>query len=54
MAVLLDQVNTVATKVIQPGVADNYFKAGPVMAYFRSRFNRKWTGPQIQENYLGR
>ncbi len=48
----LDPVNTVATKLINPGVVDNYFKAGPVMAYFKTRFNRRWTGPQIQENFM--
>lgn len=51
MAIQLDEVNTVATKTIQPGVVDNYFKAGPVMAYLKRRFTRKWTGPLIQENY---
>jgi hypothetical protein len=52
VAIQLDEVNTVATKMIMPGVVDNYFKAGPLMAYLKTRFNRKWTGPQIQENYL--
>ena len=52
MAIQLDEVNTGATKMIMPGVVDNYFKAGPLMAYLKTRFNRKWTGPQIQENYL--
>ena len=52
MAILLDEVNTITTKRIMPGVADNFFKAGPIMAYLRSRFNRKWSGPTIQENYL--
>ncbi len=51
MALLLDEVNTVATKLIQPGIVDNYFKAGPMMAYLKKRFTRKWTGPLIQENY---
>lgn len=50
--VQLDDVNTITTKDIMPGVADNFFKSGPVMAYLRARFNRKWAGPQIQENYL--
>lgn len=50
--ILLDEVNTVATKRIMPGVVDNFFKAGPLMAYLKSRFTRKWTGPIIQENYL--
>ncbi len=51
MAIQLDEVNTVATKTIQPGIVDNYFKAGPVMAYLKKRFTRKWTGPLIQETY---
>ena len=51
-AILLDDVNTITTKDIMPGVADNFFKSGPVTAYLRNRFNRKWVGPQIQENYL--
>lgn len=51
-AVQLDDVNTITTKDIMPGVADNFFKSGPVTAYMRTRFNRKWVGPQIQENYL--
>lgn len=50
--VILDDVNTITTKDIMPGVADNFFKSGPVTAYLRARFNRKWIGPQIQENYL--
>jgi hypothetical protein len=49
--ILLDEVNTVATKTINPGVVDNYFKAGPLMAYLKKRFTRKWNGPLIQENY---
>lgn len=52
MAIQLDEINTVATKRIQPGLVDNYFKSGPVMAYLKTRFNRKWTGPQIQENFM--
>jgi hypothetical protein len=51
VAIQFDEVNTVATKQIQPGIVDNYFKAGPLMAYLKKRFNRKWTGPLIQENY---
>lgn len=46
--ILLDEVNTVATKRIMPGVVDNYFKAGPLMAYLKTRFTQKWTGPIIQ------
>jgi hypothetical protein len=51
VAILLDEVNTVATKRIMPGVVDNFFKAGPLIAYLKSRFTQKWTGPLIQENY---
>lgn len=48
----LDPINTVATKKILPGVVDDFFKAGPLIAYLKTRFTRKWTGPQIQENFL--
>jgi hypothetical protein len=51
-AVLLDDINTVTTKTIMPGVVDNFFRAGPLIAYLKSRFTRKWVGPQIQENYM--
>lgn len=54
MAILLDEVNTITQKTIMPGVVDNFFKAGPLTAYLRSRFTRRWTGPLIQENYLFR
>jgi hypothetical protein len=54
MAILLDEVNTITQKTIMPGVVDNFFKAGPMTAYLKSRFTRKWVGPQIQENYLFR
>ncbi len=52
MSIQLDPVNTIATKKIMPGVVDNFFKMGPLMAYLKTRFTRKWTGPQIQENFL--
>lgn len=52
MAILLDETNTVATKKILPGVADNFFLAGPLMAYLKARYQRGWTGPLIQDNYL--
>lgn len=51
-AIQLDDVNTITTKDIMPGVADNFFRSGPLVAYLRNRFTRKWVGPQIQENYL--
>jgi hypothetical protein len=54
MAILLDDVNTVTTKDILPGVTDGYFKAGPLMAMLKARFTRGWIGPQIQTNYLFR
>ena len=54
MAILLDEVNTITQKTIMPGVVDNFFKSGPLMAYLRSRFTRRWNGPLIQENYLFR
>jgi len=50
--ILLDDVNTVTTKTIMPGVVDNFFRAGPLVAYLKTRFTRKWIGPQIQENYM--
>ncbi len=51
-SILLDDVNTVTTKTIMPGVVDNFFKSGPVIAYLKTRFTRRWIGPQIQENYM--
>jgi len=48
----LDDVNTTVTKEIEPGVVDGYFKAGPLIAMAKARFNRKWIGPQIQENFM--
>ena len=48
----LDDTNTVCTKLIMPGVVDNFFKSGPLIALLKSRFSRKWIGPQIQENFL--
>jgi hypothetical protein len=53
MAIQLDDVNTVTTKEIMPGVVDGYFKAGPAIALAKKRFTRKWIGPQIQENFNG-
>jgi hypothetical protein len=52
VAIQLDEVNTTVTKEIEPGVVDGYFKAGPFIAMAKSRFNRKWIGPQIQENFM--
>lgn len=52
MAIQLDEINTATTKMIMPGVVDGFFKAGPLMAMAKSRFSRKWVGPQIQENFM--
>jgi hypothetical protein len=52
VAIQLDEVNTTVTKEIEPGVVDGYFKAGPLIAMCKARFNRKWIGPQIQENFM--
>lgn len=52
LAPQLDELNTVTQKKILPGVADNYFKSGPLMGKLKSRFTRRWNGPQIQENFL--
>lgn len=51
-AIQLDDVNTVTTKQIMPGVVDGYFKAGPLVAMMKARFTRRWIGPQIQENFM--
>ncbi len=50
--ILLSEVNSITTKDIMRGVADAFFKAGPMIAYLKRRFNQRWAGPQIQENYL--
>jgi hypothetical protein len=52
LAIQLDDVNTVTTKEIMPGVVDGYFKGGPCIAMCKARFTRKWIGPQIQENFM--
>lgn len=52
LAPQLNEVNTVTQKTILPGIADNYFLAGPLTAKLKSRFTRRWQGTQIQENFL--
>src|SRR4051794_7273197 len=47
----LDTLNTVATKRIMPGVADNFFKNDPLMAFMKKRY-QTWDGHTIQENFL--
>lgn len=54
MALLLNELNTVMTAEIQPGVVDGYFKSGPLIAMLKSRFNRRWTGHTIQDNLMYR
>ncbi len=54
MPILLNEVDVITQRTILPGVVDNFFKAGPLMAYLRPRFTRKWIGPEIQENYIFR
>jgi len=49
----LDEVNTGVSKHIMPGLVDNFFKNGPVMAYAKRNRMKPWPGgPQIQENFL--
>lgn len=48
----LDQISTIATTVIAPGVVDNIGKSGPLMAALRKNCSRVWEGPSIQENIL--
>lgn len=49
----LDEINTLAQKKIMPGLADNFFKNGPLLAFLKRNRYKVWQGgPQIQENYL--
>ncbi len=49
----LDQVNTIATKRIVPGVVDNVFRNSPTLAFFRRNSLREYRGgPSWQENFL--
>ena len=51
----LDEVNTLTTKRIMPGLVDNFFKNSPVLAFLKRNRYKVWTGgPQIQENFLFR
>lgn len=52
MALLINELNTVMTEEIQPGIVDGYFKAGPLIAMCKARFNRRWTGHTIQDNFM--
>lgn len=48
----LDVVNTISRKQILPGLVDQIFKAGPTLAYIKRNCLAKWTGFQMQENFL--
>lgn len=48
----LDVVNTISRKQILPGLVDQVFKAGPTLAYIKRNCLQKWTGFQMQENFL--
>lgn len=48
----LDEINTLTTKRIMPGLADNFFKNGPVMALLKKRHKIWRGGPQVQENFI--
>ena len=52
MAIAISELNTVMTTEIQPGVVDGYFKAGPLIAMCKARFNRRWVGHTIQDNFM--
>jgi hypothetical protein len=54
VAIAINELNTVMTEQIQPGVVDGYFKAGPLIAMMRSRFTRRWTGHTIQDTFMYR
>jgi hypothetical protein len=49
----LDEINTLTTKKIMPGLVDNFFKNSPVLAFLKRNRYKVWAGgPQIQENFL--
>lgn len=48
----LDVVNSISRKQIVPGLNDQVFKAGPTLAYIKRNCLQKWTGFQMQENFL--
>jgi hypothetical protein len=49
----LDEINTLTRKKIMPGLADNFFKNSPLLAYVKNNRRADWTGgPTIQENFL--
>lgn len=49
----VSEINVVTTRRILPGLTDQYFKAGPIMAYLRRNRFKPWTGSDtIQDNYI--
>jgi hypothetical protein len=49
----LDEINTLTTKKIMPGLVDDFFKNSPVLAVLKRNRYKVWAGgPQIQENFL--
>lgn len=49
----LDPINTIVTKEIIPGVADNVFRNSPLLAMFRKNSLEPYNGgPSWQENFL--
>lgn len=52
MAINVSELNTVMTEEIHPGVTDGYFKSGPFIAMCKARYNRRWTGHTIQDNFM--
>ena len=51
----LDEINTLTTKKIMPGLVDDFFKNSPVLAFLKRNRYKVWAGgPQIQENFLAR
>jgi len=48
----LDPVNTATTKNIMPGLADDFFKADPLLEFMKNRHHTYPGGPVIQENLI--
>jgi hypothetical protein len=49
----LDEINTLTTKKIMPGLVDNFFKNSPLLAFVKNNRRGDWAGgPTIQENFL--
>jgi hypothetical protein len=48
----LDPIDTATTKNIMPGLADDFFKADPLLEFMKNRHHTYPGGPLIQENLL--